>query len=100
LRFGMPSAEANAFTVIIVVTVGVHVVGLVVDAVSDVLDVASADVQPPPDLGSGVDTGFLVGIAHAGDRLVVLLELERVIDHIAVGAVRGHAAALEPAAGA
>lgn len=78
VRFGMPSEEFTKFTVIIVVKVGARVVGLVVDAVSDVLDINSSQIEPAPDLGQGVDVSFLTGMAHAGDRLVELLEVERV----------------------
>lgn len=78
-RFGMPTAEYTRFTVIIVVTVGAKVVGLVVDAVSDVLNVGGPEVVPPPDLGAGVDTSFLTGMARAGERLVSLLNIDRLV---------------------
>ncbi len=79
-RFGLRAAEYTRFTVIIVVTAGAKITGLVVDAVSDVLNVASRELVPPPDLGAGVDTSFLTGIARAGDRLVSLLDVDRLID--------------------
>ena len=78
-RFGMPGTEDTRFTVIIVVTVGTRVVGLVVDAVSDVLNVGPKDVVPAPDLGTGVDTSLLTGMARAGDRLVTLLNIDRLV---------------------
>lgn len=78
VRFGMPSEEFTKFTVIIVVKVGARVVGLVVDAVSDVLDINKSQIEPAPDLGQGVDVSFLTGMAHAGERLVELLEVDRV----------------------
>jgi purine-binding chemotaxis protein CheW len=78
-RFGMAEAEYGKFTVIIVVSLGRKVVGLVVDAVSDVLNVAAADLEPTPDLGVQVDTSFMTGLAKAGDRLVLLLNIERIV---------------------
>ncbi|MBN9517579.1 purine-binding chemotaxis protein CheW [bacterium] len=78
-RFGMPGVEPDRFTVVVVVTVGPKVVGLVVDAVSDVLNVSPAELVPPPDLGAGVDTSLLTGMARAGDRLVTLLNIDRLI---------------------
>jgi len=78
-RFRMEVADYTAFTVVIVVTVGPRVMGLVVDAVSEVLDVAPGDVEPTPDLGGQVDGGFVSGLAKTGDRLVVLLDIERVV---------------------
>ena len=78
-RFGLREAEYTRFTVIIVVTVRSKVVGLVVDAVSDVLNVGAKEVVPAPDLGAGVDTSFMTGIARNGERLVSLLNIDRLI---------------------
>ncbi len=77
IKFAFEKAEYNQFTVIIVVNVGTKVVGLVVDAVSDVLNIPDADVDPTPELG-GTDVSFLTGMAKSGDRLVALLDIERV----------------------
>ncbi|MBP3960629.1 purine-binding chemotaxis protein CheW [Gemmata sp. G18] len=78
-RFGLREAEYTPFTVIIVVTVGAKIVGLVVDAVSDVLNVEAKEMVPTPDLGAGVDTSFLTGIARTGERLVSLLNVDRLV---------------------
>ncbi len=83
-RFGLREAEYDRFTVIIVVTVGTTVAGLVVDAVSDVLDVGSSERVPTPDLGAGVDTAFMSGMARTGDRLVTLLNVDRLVGSTAV----------------
>jgi purine-binding chemotaxis protein CheW len=79
IRFGLPENEYTRFTVIIVVTVGVKVVGLIVDAVSDVLNVGASELVPTPDLGSGVDTSFMTGMARTGERLVTLLNIDRLV---------------------
>ena len=78
-KFGLSEAEYTRFTVIIVVTVGAKIVGFVVDAVSDVLNVSAAEVVPTPDLGAGVDTTFMTGMARTGDRLVTLLNIDRLV---------------------
>lgn len=82
-RLGLPGAEYDQFTVIIVVTTGTKVVGLVVDAVSDVLNVAAGEMAPAPDLGARLDTSFLTGLARTGDRLVTLLNVDRLIGEAA-----------------
>ena len=79
-RFGLREAEYTRFTVIIVVTVGAKIVGLVVDAVSDVLNVGAKEMVPTPDLGAGVDTSFMTGLARTGERLVSLLNIDRLVD--------------------
>jgi purine-binding chemotaxis protein CheW len=79
VKFGMDTAEYNRFTVVIVVTVGERVVGLVVDAVSDVLDVLPHEFVPAPEMGDGVDTSFLTGMAKSADHLISLLAIDRVV---------------------
>lgn len=80
MKFGMVPAEYDKFTVIIVVTVGARVVGLVVDAVSDVLDVKPDEIEATPDLGASFDSSHLTGLARAGEQLVMLLEIDRVVN--------------------
>ena len=78
-KLAMAEAAYNQFTVIIVVRVGTKTVGVVVDAVSDVLNIPLKDIQPTPDFGSQVDARFISGLAKAGERLVVLLDIEKVL---------------------
>jgi purine-binding chemotaxis protein CheW len=78
-KFGMPETPYDKFTVIVVVTVGARVLGMVVDSVSDVLDIAPGAIEAIPDLGAGIDTTCLSGMAKSGDKLVLLLDLARVV---------------------
>lgn len=78
-RFGLPDADVTPTTVVIIVAVGGKVVGLVVDAVSDVLDLAGDSIEPPPDLGSAIDTSIMTGVARSGDRLTLLLDVDRLV---------------------
>ncbi len=75
----MPEAEYNQFTVIILVNIGKRVTGLVVDAVSDVLSVGHDEVQAPPEFGASVDMPFMIGMARVGERLVMLIYIERLV---------------------
>ena len=79
LKFGMPEVEYTKFTVIILVTVNGKVVGLVVDAVSDVLTLGASDVAAPPIFDASVDTSFMTGLAKAGEALISLLDIDRVV---------------------
>jgi purine-binding chemotaxis protein CheW len=74
-RFGMETIEYTQFNVIIVINVGAKVMGLLVDAVSDVLNVGPGDLRPAPDFGSHADTRFISGMASAGDKIAVLLDI-------------------------
>jgi purine-binding chemotaxis protein CheW len=78
-KFGMAATEYTQFTVIIVLTVGAKVMGLIVDAVSDVLNIPKADIQATPDFGRQVDARFINGMAKAGEKLVVLLDIDTVL---------------------
>ena len=79
VKFGMRTEEYDQFTVIIVVKVKNKMLGLVVDAVSDVLSVKNGEVQAAPEFGGQVDTRFIHGLAKTGEKLVVLLDLDRVL---------------------
>ena len=83
--------DCPQFTVIVVVQVLAKIMGFIVDAVSDVLTVAGADIQPTPDLNGQVDTTFLNGLAKAGEKLVILLDIDKVLT--AAEAVRAAEAA-------
>jgi purine-binding chemotaxis protein CheW len=75
-RFGMEAIEYTKFNVVIVINVGTRVMGLLVDAVSDVLNVMPGELRPPPDFGARSDTRFISGVASTGDRIAVLLDLQ------------------------
>ncbi len=78
-KFSLPASEYNKFTVIVVVTVGEKVIGMLVDAVSDVLDIAARDIRAAPDLGARVDMRFVSGIASLGERMTVLLDIDKLL---------------------
>jgi purine-binding chemotaxis protein CheW len=78
-KFGLPEVAYTKFTVIVVVQVQGQIMGFIVDAVSDVLTVVGSDIQPTPDLHGQVDTAFLTGLAKAGEKLVILLDIDRVL---------------------
>ena len=79
MKFGMGMTEPTFFTVVVVVNVRNRVMGFLVDAVSDVLDLNAKDIQPPPELGSSVDITFVAGIGNSNDCLVTLLNIDRVL---------------------
>ncbi|MEJ1961830.1 MAG: chemotaxis protein CheW [Gammaproteobacteria bacterium] len=88
MRFNLDQAAYTAVTVIIVLSVqsasGRRHFGVVVDGVSDVVDVKSAEVKPAPDLGSRAATDHIRGLVPVAERMVVLLDIDRLIGaHIA-----------------
>ena len=82
-QFDLEHAEYTAVTVIIVLSAqGTNRqlnVGIVVDGVSDVADIESTAVQPTPDVGSREATDYIRGLATLDDRMIVLLDVDRLI---------------------
>jgi purine-binding chemotaxis protein CheW len=83
MRFSLDRAEYTAVTVIIVVAVmssaGRRDFGVVVDGVSDVVDVNTEEVKAAPDLGARGATDYIRGLVPVADRMVVLLDIDRLI---------------------
>ncbi len=78
-KFGMDTIDYTMFTVIVVVVVREKIMGLVVDAVSDVLNIDKKDIQAAPQFGAKVDVSFLNGIGKSGDKLIALLDMDRLL---------------------
>jgi purine-binding chemotaxis protein CheW len=78
-KFSLPEAETDKQTRIIVMDVDGELMGFIVDAVSEVIRISSAEIQPPPAaVNGGLDQEYLSGVINRADRLLVLLDLERV----------------------
>jgi purine-binding chemotaxis protein CheW len=78
-KFRLPPVEYSKFTVIVIATVADQTVGLLVDAVSDVLTVARDAMRDAPDFGSVVNARFISGMIQSGERLAVLLNLDELL---------------------
>jgi len=79
LRFGLAREGYDDSTVMIVVAVAERLFGIVVDAVSDVVDIDPAAIKPVPDMGAIVDTRYLKGLATHVERMVMLLDVEKLM---------------------
>jgi len=78
-RFGMPRTEHTKNTRIVVTEIGSKRVGMVVDSVSEVLRIPTEQIEDAPDMIAGVDTEYIRGVGKVGDRLIIMLDLGRVI---------------------
>jgi purine-binding chemotaxis protein CheW len=82
-RFGLETIDFGPTTVVIVVRVGggreERTVGVVVDAVSEVYNVDTADTKPPPDVCGSVDTVFVKSLATIEEKMLILLDIDRLI---------------------
>lgn len=78
-RFGMPDVEPRPETRILVLASEGEWIGVVVDAVQEVVSVAAAELSPPPALFRGLSREFLRGIVRRDDRLIVFLDVQRLL---------------------
>lgn len=78
LKFGFEEIEHTEQTCIIVVDVGKEI-GIIVDTVSEVLDIKRKNVEPPPSMGGLVDTSFILGMGKVGDDVKILLDIDKVL---------------------
>jgi purine-binding chemotaxis protein CheW len=78
-RFGMPRTEHTKNTRIVVTEIGSKRVGMVVDSVSEVLRIPTEQIEEAPEMISGVDTEYIRGVGKIEDRLIIMLDLGRVI---------------------
>jgi purine-binding chemotaxis protein CheW len=78
-RFGMPRTEHTKNTRIVVTEIGSKRVGMVVDSVSEVLRIPTEQIEDAPDMIAGVETEYIRGVGKMGDRLIIMLDLGRVI---------------------
>lgn len=78
-RFDLEESEYTESTRIIIVAVGELEVGLIVDAANDVIDIPVNAVEPPPEVVGGVEAAYLRGVAKLDKRLLILLNLDKVL---------------------
>lgn len=79
IKFNMPSVTYDQFTVVIILNVVNRIVGAVVDSVSDVLGLTPAEIKPRPEFGGSFDTDYLLGLATVGERMLILVDIERLM---------------------
>jgi purine-binding chemotaxis protein CheW len=79
LKFSMPETEYTQETCIIVVEVEGAQVGIIVDNVSEVTDIRAEDIEDTPHFGQEIDTNFIMGLGKTKNKLIILLDIERVL---------------------
>ena len=79
LKFALGSAEYNEWTVMIILNIAKRVVGMVVDGVSDVMQLTADQIRPAPEFGSAIDTRFITGLGTLNERMLILVDIERLM---------------------
>lgn len=101
-RFGRSPAQIGKRTCIIIVEVesegGRQDMGVIVDAVNQVLDIPASEIEPPPAFGAKIRTDFIQGMGKVGGKFVILLDVSRVLSIDEIGALAQVAKTAPPSA--
>ena len=79
IRFNLGTPTYDQFTVVIILNMGGRVVGMVVDSVSDVTQLSKEQIKPAPEMGTALNTDYLLGLGTVDDRMLILLEIDRLM---------------------
>ena len=83
LRFGLPDVQYNSFTVVIILNVAGRTVGMVVDSVSDVLELGGEAIKPAPEFNGAIDAAYITGLGtirnNDGERMLILMDIEQMM---------------------
>ncbi|MBT3877746.1 MAG: chemotaxis protein CheW [Candidatus Scalindua sp.] len=79
LKFSMQEEIHTQETCVIVVEVNNTSIGIIVDSVSEVLDIKSGDIEETPSFGQGIDTNFIMGLGKVKEQIIILLDIESVL---------------------
>ena len=80
-RFGLPAGQSDENTRIIVVNVGERTIGMVVDAVNEVLRINAKQVEPAPSSIAGIDHSYITGLVKFDEKILILLNIENILTH-------------------
>jgi purine-binding chemotaxis protein CheW len=92
IRFNLGEPTYDQFTVVVILNIGSRVVGMVVDSVSDVTTLTREQIKPAPDMGSAFESGHLIGLGTLETRMLILIDIEKLISSPDMGLVEKLAA--------
>ena len=85
IKFRLGNPTYDQFTVVIILNLGIRIVGIVVDSVSDVLSLTDEQIRPTPELGSVIDTEFISGLGTVDERMLILVDIEKLMNSTSMG---------------
>lgn len=87
IKFNCMQADYNSFTVVIILNLYNRVVGIVVDSVSDVMELSADSIRTAPDIESTIDSSCILGLGSVSDRMLILLDIEKLMSNVDMGLV-------------
>lgn len=79
LKFNLGNPTYDQFTVVVILSVANHIIGMVVDSVSDVITLSPGDIKPAPEMGAAFDTQYLIGLGTIDQRMLMLVDIEKLM---------------------
>jgi purine-binding chemotaxis protein CheW len=92
IKFKLGEPTYNQFTVVIILNIQDRVVGMVVDSVSDVISLTADQIKPAPDMGGALNTDYLVGLGTVDERMIILVDIDRMMSSEEMGVIESVAA--------
>jgi purine-binding chemotaxis protein CheW len=87
IKFNLGEPRYDQFTVVIILSIAGRVVGMVVDSVSDVTTLRPEQIRPAPEMGTALNTDYLVGLGTLEERMLILLDIERLMSSAEMGLI-------------
>ncbi len=88
IKFNLGTPTYDQFTVVIILNIASRVMGMVVDSVSDVITLSPEQVKPAPEMGAVLDADYLIGLGTLDDRMLILVDLEKLMTSEDMGLVQ------------
>ena len=85
IKFNLGEPTYDQFTVVIILSIGGRVMGMVVDSVSDVITLTVEQVKPAPEMGSAFDTDYLIGLGTLDERMLILIDIDKLMSSDEMG---------------
>lgn len=92
IKFNLGTPSYDQFTVVIILNIGNRVVGMVVDRVSDVTTLLPEQIKPAPDMGSAIDTDYVIGLGTVDERMLILVNIDQLMSSADMGLIEKLAA--------
>ncbi len=92
IKFNLGEPTYDQFTVVIILNIGGRVVGMVVDSVSDVITLAPEQVKPAPEMGTALNTDYLIGLGTLDERMLILVDIDKLMSSSEMGLIEKIAA--------
>lgn len=87
IKFKLEKADYDQFTVVIILTVSGRVVGIVVDAVSDVINLNAEQMRPAPQFGATINAEYIMGLGTVEERMLILMDIEKLMSSGEMGLI-------------